>query len=140
MPRLTRFLNLWRRPSLDREFDDELAFHVEMLTAKYAREGLPHDEADRQARLHAGNMVRAKEDMREARVMMWIDTLIRDLTYGARMFRRQPATTALAVVTLSLGIGANAVIFSLLHAAVIRPLPYPAPDRLVGVVDNFSTN
>ena len=52
--------------------------------------------------------------------MMWLDTLVRDLTYGARMFRRQPGTTALAVLTLSLGIGANTVIYSLLHAALIR--------------------
>ena len=77
--------------------------------------------------------------MREARVMMWIDTLFRDLSYGARMLRRQPGTTFLAVLTLSLGIGANTVIYSLLHAALIRPLPFPDADRLVAVVDNFVT-
>ena len=87
---------------------------------------MSREEAERQARRHAGNTLIAKEDMREAHVMMWIDTLARDLAYGARMLRRQPGTTFLAVLTLSLGIGANTIIYSLLHAALIRPLPFPA--------------
>ena len=71
--------------------------------------------------------------------MTWVDTLFRDLVYGARMLRRQPGTTFLAVLTLSLGIGANTVIYSLLHAALIRPLPFPSSQRLVAVVDDFVT-
>lgn len=66
-----------------------------------------------------------------------IDTVARDLWYGARLFRRQPGATLLAVLTLSLGIGANAVIYSLLHAVLLRPLPFPDAHRLVAVVDNF---
>jgi predicted permease len=139
MPALSRFVNLFRRRSVDSELDDELTFHVEMLIDKYMRQGLSRDEAIRAARRHAGNMLIAKEDMREARIMMWIDSLARDLVYGARMFLRQPGTSLLAVLTLSLGIGANTVIYSLLHAALLRPLPFPSPDRLVAVVDNFAT-
>jgi len=139
MPALSRFVNLFRRRSVDRELDDELAFHVEMLIEKYMKQGLTRHEAEQRARRHAGNTVIAKEDMREVHIMMWIDSLARDLVYGARMFLRQPGTTFLAVLTLSLGIGANTVIYSLLHAALLRPLPFPSPDRLVAVVDNFAT-
>jgi predicted permease len=69
--------------------------------------------------------------------MLRLETLLRDLSYGARLFRRQPGSTLLAVITLSLGIGANAVIYSLLHAVLLRPLPFPDAHRLVAVVDNF---
>lgn len=69
--------------------------------------------------------------------MRWIDTVLRDLWYGARMFLRQPGSTVLAVTALSLGIGANAVVYSLLHAVLLRPLPFPQPERLVAILDNF---
>ena len=131
MSRFSRFANLWRHRALDAEFDDELRFHFEMRVEKNLRRGMSRADAEREARRHLGSTLRAKEGMREARIMMWIETLFRDLAYGARMFRRQPGTTLLAVLTLSLGIGANAVIFSLLHAALIAPLPFPMRDRLV---------
>jgi predicted permease len=139
MSRLSRFVNVFRRHSVDQDLDSELSFHVEMLIEKYQRQGLSPADAERAARRHAGNTLIAKEDMREARIMMWIDSIGRDLVYGARMFLRQPGTSFLAVVTLSLGIGANTVIYSLLHAALLRPLPFPSADRLVAVVDNFVT-
>jgi predicted permease len=138
MARLAKLLNLFRRDSVDRELDAELRFHVDMLIEKYQARGMSRPDAERAARRHAGNTLIAKEDMREAHIMMWIDSLVRDLIYGARMFRRQPLPTFLAVLTLSLGIGANTVIYSLLHAALIRPLPFPSSDRLVAVVDNFA--
>ncbi len=140
MSLLSRFRNLWRQDALDREFDEELSFHIEQLTEKYVKQGLSREQASRRARQHAGNTINAKEDMREARIMMWLDTLTRDILYGARMLRRQPGTTLLAVLTLSLGIGANTVIYSLLHAALIRPLPFPSPQQLVSVIDEFKTD
>jgi putative ABC transport system permease protein len=139
MSRLSRFTNLWRNRALDAEFDDELRFHYEMRVEKNLKRGMSRADAELEARRHLGSPLRAKEGMREARIMMWIETLLRDLSYGARMLRRQPSSTLLALVTLSLGIGANAVIYSLLHAALIQPLPYPDADRLVAIVDNFRT-
>jgi putative ABC transport system permease protein len=140
MSRFSRLANLWRHRALDAEFDDELRFHFEMRVEKNLSRGMTREEAELDARRHLGSTLRAKEGMRDARVTMWIETLFRDLAYGARMFRRQPGTTCLAVLTLSLGIGANTVIFSLLHAALLRPLPFPSADRLVAVVDNFRTD
>ena len=90
-------------------------------------------EAEAEARRHLGSPLRAREGMREARVIGWIESLGRDLRHGARMFRRQPGLAALAILTLSLGIGANAAIFSLLNAVLLRPLPFPDADRLVAV-------
>jgi hypothetical protein len=72
--------------------------------------------------------------------MTWIETLLGDIRYGARLFGRHAGTTLLAVLTLSLGIGANAVIYSLLHAVLLRPLPFPDAERLVAIVDNFRTD
>lgn len=140
MSRFSRFTNLWRHRALDADFDAELQFHLEMRIDKNLRRGLSPAEAETEARRHLGSTLRAKEGMREARVMMWIDTLFRDLTYGARMLRRNAGTTLLAVLTLSLGIGANTVIYSLLDAALLQPLPFPDADRLVAVVDNFQTS
>jgi predicted permease len=137
MSLLSRFTNLFRDRALNEEFDDELRFHLEMRIEKNMRRGMPRHEAEQEARRHLGSTLRAKEGMREANVMMWIETLFRDLSYGARMFSRQPASTALAVITLSLGIGANTVIYSLLHAALLQPLPFPEPERLVGVMDTY---
>ena len=71
--------------------------------------------------------------------MTRLESVFRDLAYGARLFRRQPGSTLLAILTLSLGIGANAAIFSLLHAVLLRPLPFPNADRLVAIVDNVRT-
>src|SRR5688572_15784213 len=137
MSRLSRFANLFRHRALDTEFDDELKFHFEMRVEKNLRRGLSQADAELEARRHLGSTLRAREGMREARIMMWIDTLVRDMVYGARLLSRQPGSSFLAVLTLSLGIGANAVVFSLLHAALLRPLPFPSADRLVAVVDNF---
>ena len=140
MSRLNRFLNLWRGRSLEAEFDEELRFHRDMRIEANLRAGMSRADAELEAQRHLGGTLRAKEGMREARVMTWIETLGRDLRYGARLFSRQPGTTFLAVLTLSLGIGANAVISSLLHAVLLRPLPFPNAERLIAIIDNFRTD
>lgn len=99
------------------------------------RRGMNRVEAETEARRSFGNIVLAREGMREARVAGWPDDLVRDLRHAARVFRRQPFLTALTVVMLSLGIGANAAIFSLLNASLLRPLPFPDAARLVALVD-----
>jgi predicted permease len=136
---LRRLTNRWRRPALDDEFDEEIRFHVDLRVESNLRRGLSPDEARAEARRHFGSALRAKEGMREARINGVLDSLVRDLHHGARMFLRQPGLTALAVVTLSLGIGANAAMFSLLNAVLLRPLPLPDADRLVAIQDGYRT-
>jgi putative ABC transport system permease protein len=128
---IARLKNRWREPDLVREFDEELRFHLESRTDANIRRGMPPADAALEARRHFGNLARAREEMRDARVATWLDGLGADLRYGVRLFRRRPMLTALVVLTLSLGIGANAAMFSVFEAALLRPLPYPAADRLV---------
>ena len=134
-----RFANLWRGRSLERDFDDELRFHLETRIERNLGAGMNRVDAEREALRHVGRLGRAKEGMREARAMVWIEAWGRDLRHGARLWLRQPAVTALAVLTLSLGIGANAVLYSRLYDALMRPLPFPPSDRLVAIVDGFRT-
>jgi putative ABC transport system permease protein len=134
-----RFRNLWHGRSLDRDFEDEIQFHLERRTLANQQAGMSRAEAEREARRHFGGVNQAAEGMREARVMLWLEAFGRDLRQGARLLRKQPAMTALAVLALSLGIGANAVLFARLYDVLVRPLPFADADRLVAIVDNFRT-
>ena len=134
---LRRLRNLWRGDALAREFDDEIAFHFEQRIAANVARGLSRAEAEREARLHFGNVTRAREGMREARVAEWVPAFGRDVQVALRALRRQPLLAALAVLTLSLGIGANAAVVSLVDGTFWQPLPYPSADRLVSIVDTF---
>ncbi len=132
---LRRLRNRWREDELSQEFDAELRFHLEQRIEINVRRGMPPEEAVRAARAHMGNVTRAREGMREARVVTWLDGLGSDLRYAVRVFSRHPMVSALTVLTLSLGIGANAAVFAVFQAALLRPLPYPAADRLVLLLD-----
>jgi putative ABC transport system permease protein len=136
--RLSRFVNLWRARELDRDLDDELAFHLEMRIEKNLRDGLDRPEAEAEARRHLGGTLRAKEGMREARVMVWLESVAADVRHGVRLLLRRPGLSALALLTLSLGIGANAAMFTLLNALLLQPLPFAEPHRLMAVVDRFT--
>jgi putative ABC transport system permease protein len=137
MRALRRLLNLWRGEALARDFDDEIAFHFEKRIQANVRAGMTATEAAQEARRHFGSAMRAREGMREARVAEWIPAFGRDLRVGVRMVRRQPAIVALAVLTLSLAVGATGAVFSLIYGMLIRPLPYPDADRVVAVIDTF---
>jgi putative ABC transport system permease protein len=130
-----RLRNRWREGALARDFDAELRFHLECRTEDNIRRGMTPEEAGQEARRHMGNLTRAREEMRAARVATWLDGLGGDIRHGVRVFARHPLLTCLAVLTLSLGIGANAAIFSVFEAVLLRPLPYPAADRLVVLLD-----
>jgi len=132
-----RLLNRWHEPALHAEFDEELRFHLDARVDANERAGMTRADAEAEARRHIGSTLRATEGMREARISGLFEGLARDIRHAARMVRRQPATAFLAVLTLSLGIGANAAIFSLLNAALFRPLPFPDAGRLVAVVDRY---
>lgn len=137
MSRVRRFLNQWRDPWLEQEFDEELRFHLETRIDVNLQRGMTRAEAEAEARRHLGSPLRAREGMREARISGCLDSVVRDCWHGVRVFKRQGSPAALVVLMLSFGIGANAAIFTLLNAALVRPLPFADADRLITVEDGF---
>jgi|GEM_PF-1961299 len=126
-----RLRALFRRTVVEAELDDELRFHFERQVEKYLRSGLTGDQARRRARLDFGGYEQLKEQCRDARGTRGLEALWRDVRFGCRILRKDLGFTAVAVVTLSLALGANAAIFSIVDAVLIRPLPYADPHHLV---------
>src|SRR5688500_12621781 len=137
MSALNRFRNLFRSKALQRDLDDEIQFHIDRRIARNLRAGMSPEQARTDARRRFGNVTRLSEEMREARVMTWLESLARDLQYGIRSLRRERLATAAVMVMLALGIGGNAAIFTLLNAVWLQPLPYRDPGRIVTLQDAF---
>ncbi len=134
MPRFfQRLVNLFRGERSAEDAAREIAAHRALLEDEYRRRGMTEDEARLAARRALGSAAHAQDLHRDARTFAWIDDARRDVAHGFRSLRRTPAFTAVAVMTLALGIGANTAIFSVIGAVLLRPLPYRNADRLVQV-------
>src|SRR5437667_625289 len=126
-----RLRSLFRWAQADQELDDELRDHLERKTQEYVAQGMTQEEAHRRARLDLEGIEQTKEKCRDARRVNWIQDFVQDLRFGLRMLRKNLGFTAIAVLTLGLGIGANTAIFSLVDQLVLRLLPVQDLQRVV---------
>ena len=132
-----RLTSFFRPTRAERDLSRELASHRQLLEDDLRRRGMTPDEAQRAAARKFYGVELSKERQRDARSFGWLEDARRDLRYAARVLGRQPAFTLIAILTIALAIGANSAIFTVVRSVLLRPLPYPEPNRLVFMYDSF---
>src|SRR5213082_3539738 len=138
---LVRFGELFRKERGDRDLAAEMESHLQMHIEDNLRAGMSPTEARRQALIKLGGVEQTKEIYRDRRGLPLLETLFQDLRFAGRMLLKNPGFTAIAVLTLVLGIGATTAIFSVVYGVLLRPLPFSEPNRIMAIfeVNNHGT-
>jgi predicted permease len=125
--------NLFSIRPVEVDLDEEVRSHLELLTEENIRAGMSPKEAQRAARIELGGIEQVKEQVREERIGNWLHSVMSDCRFGVRQLRKNPGFTAVAILTLALGIGANTAVFSVVESVLLRPLPFQDSERLFAI-------